>query len=84
MRAIWLRTRGTEKIDRSRVDLSTRKQVLYWSSRLDASEMALSQAVREVGTDPETVGRWLVNHALPGTMAGQQARGANQTRRSHS
>ena len=41
------------KVDRNKVSLSTEVEALYWAARLGATQAAIEQAVKSVGTSPD-------------------------------
>jgi len=52
------------KVDRNKVSLSTEVEALYWAARLGATQAAIEQAVKSVGTSPDAAAEWLQSHRL--------------------
>jgi len=52
------------KVDRNKVSLSTEVEALYWAARLGATQAAIEQAVKSVGTSPDAAAEWLHSHRL--------------------
>ncbi|MCE0491042.1 DUF3606 domain-containing protein [Pantoea sp. Mb-10] len=51
--------------DRSQVELHEQWQITYWTLTLQTTQERLVRAVREVGTDTESVRRWLDENPPP-------------------